>query len=214
MTTNPVEFVKETIPALLNDAFNEVRAQANAGDAEAKKKVEELVQAAPMAVRVVLEGKAKKDIHVVFEKGEVKAIESAPSVPVLFAIAVGHEEFEVALGDMEDELERGLAKLRSKLPKLSPLRARNGIDRVASEKMQFHYVAKDTPDFDEVRVKIGIGVGEPPEKPVFTVTVAHDVIEQLRAKKLKPQNLLSKIQLSGDSARAMQLAMGFLQKRS
>lgn len=212
MTSDPVELIKESIPDLLNGAFAEVRSKADAGDADAKKKVEELGQAAPMAVRVVLEGKAKKELYVVFEKGELRTVESAPSAPVLFAVAVGHEEFEVALGDLSAELERGFAKLKQKLPRLSPLRARAGIDRVAQENLHFHYVVKDTPDFDEVRVKIALGGKEPPEKPTFTVTVDHDVIEQLRAKKLKPQNLLSKIQLSGDSARAMQLAMGLMQR--
>jgi hypothetical protein len=212
VTSDPVELIKQSIPDLLNGAFAEVRGKADGGDADAKKKVEELAQAAPMAVRVVLEGKAKKELYVVFEKGELRTVESAPSVPVLFAVAVGHEEFEVALGDLSEELERGFAKLKQKLPRLWPLRARASIDKVAKENLHFHYVVKDTPDFDEVRVKIALGGNAPPEKPTFTVTVAHDVIEQLRAKKLKPQNLLSKIQLSGDSARAMQLAMGLLQR--
>lgn len=212
MTSDPVELIKKSIPDLLNGAFAEVRAKADGGDAEAKKKVEELAQAAPLAVRVVLEGKAKKDLYVVFEKGELRTIESAPSVPVLFAVAVGFEEFEVALGDLSEELGRGFDKLRKRLPSLSPARARAGIERVAKENLHFHYVVKDTPDFEEVRVKIALGGNAPPEKPTFTVTVDHDVIEQLRAKKLKPQNLLSKIQLSGDSARAMQLVMGLMQR--
>lgn len=212
MTSDPVELIKESIPDLLNASFAEVRSKADGGDAEAKKKVEELGQAAPMAVRVVLEGKAKKELYVVFDKGELRTVESVPSVPVLFAVAIGHEELEVALGDLSEELERGFARLKQRLPRLSPLRARAGIDRVAKENLHFHYVVKDTPDFDEVRVKIALGGGEPPEKPTFTVTVEHEVIEQLRAKKLKPQNLLSRIQLSGDSARAMQLVMGLMQR--
>ena len=210
MTSDPVELVKQSIPDLLNGAFAEVREKANAGDAEAKKKVEELQQAAPLALRVVLEGKAKKELFIVFEKGELRTVESAPNVPVLFAVAVGFEEFEVALGDLSEELARGFARLKKRMLTLSPARWRAGIERVAKENLHFHYVVKDTPDFDEVRVKIALGGKEPPEKPTFTVTVDHDVIEQLRAKKLKPQNLLSKIQLSGDSARAMQLVMGLM----
>jgi hypothetical protein len=73
---------------------------------------------------------------------------------------------------------------------------------------------KDTPDFEEVRVKIALGDKEPPEKPTFTVTLDYDVFEQLRERKLKPQALVSKLQLSGDSSRAMQLIMQAAQRRS
>lgn len=214
MTSDPIEFLKETIPALLNDAHAEVKAAADKGDAEAKKKHEESQSAPPMAVRVVLEGKSKKDLYLVWEKGQLKPVEGSTSAPVLFAFALGAEQFEVVLEELSEDIEKGFAKLAKRIPLLSPARARAGIDRAAAEKLNFHYVVKDTPDFDEVRVKIAVGGGEPPEKPGFTVSLDYDVFEQLRARKLKPQALLSKIQLTGpDSARAMQLMMQLAQRR-
>ena len=51
VTSDPIEFLKETIPALLNEPLEEVRAAAAKGDAEAKKKVDELQASAPLAVR-------------------------------------------------------------------------------------------------------------------------------------------------------------------
>jgi hypothetical protein len=161
----------------------------------------------------VLEGKAKRDIQIVFEKGALTASEGAPRIPASFAFAVGYEEFEIALEELGPGIERGLARLRKRLVEASPKRARAGIDRLAGEKLLFHYVVKDTPDFEEVRVKVALGGGEPPEKPAFTVAVDYDVIEQLRAKKLKPQALLSKLQVTGDASRLLQLAMEALQKR-
>jgi hypothetical protein len=212
--SDPTEFLKETIPNLFNEAHAEVRAAADKGDAEAKKKREEALAAAPFAVRVVLEGKSKKDLYVVSEKGELRTVEGAPAgVPVLFAFALPEEAFDLALDDMEADLEKGLAKLRKRIPQLSPARARAGFERAAQEQLRFHFVMKDTPDFEEVRVKIAIGDKEPPEKPGFTVGLDYDVVEQLRAKKLKPQALVSKLQLSGDSARAMQLIMQAAQRR-
>ncbi len=214
MTSDPIELLKETIPKLFNAAFAEIRAQAESGSAEAQQKRNELQQAAPLAVRIVLEGKAKQDVYLVFEKGELKAQDGPSSVPSSFAFGVAQDAFEIALEDLAGELERGLDRLKKRIPQLSPSRARNSLDRLANEKLLFHYVVKDTPDFEEVRVKVALGGSEPPERPAFTVTLDHALIEQLRAKKLKVQGLLSKLQLSGDSSRAMQLVMGALQRRS
>lgn len=213
MTSNPSELLKETIPALFNSAFAEIRAQAEGGSAEDQQRRDELAAAAPLCVRVVLEGKPKKEVFLLFEKGELKAFESPPSVPASFAFAVAEDAFEIALEDLASELQRGLAKLKKRILQLSPSRGRAGFERLANEQLLFHYVVKDTPDFEEVRVKVALGGSEPPERPGFTVTVQHEVIEQLRAKKLKAQGLLSKVQLSGDSSRAMQLVMGALQRR-
>jgi 2-methylcitrate dehydratase PrpD len=212
--SDPTEFLKETIPNLFNEGNAEVRSAADKGDAEAKKKREEALAAAPFAIRVVLEGKAKKDLYVVSEKGELRTVESAPAgVPVLFAFALPEEAFELALDDMKEDLDKALAKLRKRIPQLSPARARAGFERAAQEQLRFHFVMKDTPDFEEVRVKIAIGDKEPPEKPTFTVTLDYDVFEQLRSRKLKPQALVSKLQLAGDSSRAMQLIMQAVQRR-
>jgi hypothetical protein len=213
VTSDPIEFLQESIPALLNDAIAQVKAAADKGDAEAKKKYDEAVASAPLAVRVVLEGKSKKDLYVVWEKGQLRTVEGSTSAPVLFAIAVSAEAFEVSLEELGADIEKGFNKLKQRIPNLSPARARASIERAAAEKLNFHYVVKDTPDFDEVRVKIAVGSGEPPEKPGFTVTLDYDVFDQLRARKLKPQALVSKVQLSGDSARFMQLMMQAAQRR-
>lgn len=213
MTSDPIELFKETIPELFNTAYAEMRSQAEAGDAAAKQRRDELLAAPPLAVRVVLEGKSKKDIFILFENGEVKALDSAPKVPASFAFGLNHEALEIALEEMEDDIERAIGKLRKRIPQQSPVRTRAGIDRVAGEKLSFHLIIKDTPDFDEVRTKIALGGAEPPEKPTFTVSLDYEVFEQLRERKLKAQGLLSKLQLSGDSSRAMQLLMGALQRR-
>lgn len=213
MTSDPIELFKETIPALFNAAYAEIRAQAESGDAGAKQRREELSAAPPLAVRVVLEGKVKKDIFIAFENGALKASDSAPSVPASFAFGIEQEALEIALEELGTDLERALDRLRKRLPQASPARARAAIDKVAAEKLLFHVILKDTPDFEEVRIKIALGGSEPPERPGFSVSLDYEVFEQLRARKLKPQAVLSKLQLSGDSSRAMQLLMGAIQRR-
>jgi hypothetical protein len=215
VTSDPIELLKTTIPALFNTAYAEIRAQAEAGDGTAaRERLAQLQKAPPLVVRVVLEGKAKRDVYLVFENVELKALDVAPSTPAAFAFGVAHDAFEIALEELASDIERGLAKLGKRIPQLSPDRGRAGIDRLAAEQLLFHLIIKDTPDFDEVCVKVALGGSEPPERPAFTVSLDYEVLEQLRARKLKAQALLSKVQLSGDSSRAMQLMMGALQRRS
>jgi hypothetical protein len=214
VTSDPIELFKKTLPELFNTAYAEMRSQAEAGDAAAKQRRDELLAAPPLAVRIVLEGKSKRDIFIVFENGEVKAQDSAPKVPASFAFGLDQEALEIALEELESDIERGIGKLKKRLPTVSPARARAGIDRVAAEKLLFHVNIKDTPDFEQVQVKIALGGSEPPERPTFSVGLDYEVFEQVRARTLKPQGLLSKLQLSGDSSRAMQLLMGVLQRRS
>lgn len=210
----PIELITKTIPALLNDARAESEKLAAQGDAAAKQRLDELEAAAPLVVRVVLEGKGGKDFYVVFENGRLTTQDSAPATKASFAVATPLEALEIALDEMGEALEKGLAKLKTRLPHVSPARLRSTIDAAAKENLRFHYVVKDTPDFEEVRTKVALGDGTPPEKPGFTVTLDYDTIEALRERRLKPQALLGRLQLSGDSARAMQLMMELAQKAS
>jgi hypothetical protein len=152
-------------------------------------------------------------VFIVFENGEIKGLESAPKVPASFAFGLDQEALEIALEELESDVQRGLDKLRKRLPQQSPARTRAGIDKLAAEKLLFHVILKDTPDFEEVRIKVALGGSEAPERPAFSVSLDYEVFEQVRARKLKAQGLLSKLQLSGDSSRAMQLLMGALQRR-
>jgi hypothetical protein len=152
-------------------------------------------------------------VYLVSESAELRIEKQKPSVPVLFAVAVAAEAVEVGLEELGSEVEQALAFARRRLVRLSPKKTRAALDRLASEQLSFHLVIKDTPDFEEVRVKIATGSAEPPATPKFTVTVDWNTLEQVRAKKLKPQALLSKLQMSGDSARFMQLGMELMQRR-
>lgn len=213
MSTRSSLLLTKHIPEAYNGALAELKTLADQGDAEAAARYAEQL-ATPGAVRVVLDGGGGLDVYMVFENGTLRVERSAPKVPVLFAVGLPTEALDLTLEELEDEVKEGLAKLRRRLVRLSPKKTRPVIDRVASEQLRFHLVVTDTPDFDEVRVKLATGASEPPEKPAFTITIAYETFEQLRARKLKPQALLSKLKLSGDSARAMQLGMELLQRKT
>ena len=211
MTNDPIEFVSEAVPGLFNAGVKEMKAAADGGDADAKRRLAEL-QGTTRAVRVALEGKGGSDVYLLIKGGEMKSSKTAPSEAVTLTIAAPAEALEIALDEMGDEIEKGFSKAPRRLARLSANRVHGFIDKLAAEKLRVHYVVKDTPDFDEVRVKIGFGGPELAEKPLFTVAVDYDTLEEVRERKLKPQALMGRLQITGDAARAMQLGMELMQR--
>jgi hypothetical protein len=212
VTTKPIELLSKTIPEIVNAAVSEMKRNADRGDADAKQNYADL-SGSPGAARVVLEGKGGADLYLVSESAQLRADSQPPSVPVLLAIALPAEALELALEEAEDKLTSVLARVQQRLARLSPKKTRALLDKLAVEKLSFHLIVKDTPDFDEVRVKIATGSAEPPATPKFTVTIDYDTLQQLRERKIKPQAVLSKLKLAGDSSRAMQLGMELMQRR-
>jgi len=211
VTNDPIEFVSEAIPGLFNAGAKEMKAAADQGDADAKRRVAEL-QETTRAVRVSLEGKGGGDVYLLIKGGEMTASKSAPSEAVTLSIAAPAEALEIALDEMGDEIEKGFEKGPRRLARLSAKRVSGFLDKLVAEKLKLHHVIKDTPDFDEVRVKIGFGSAEVVEKPLFTVAIDYDTLEEVRERKLKPQALMGRLQITGDAARAMQLGMELMQK--
>jgi hypothetical protein len=212
VTIKPVELLSKKIPEIVNAAFAEIKTNGEAGDADAKQRYADL-PSYPGALRVVLEGKGGADLYLVTEGSGFRTETKAPSAPVYLAIAVSAEAFELGLEELGDDVDAALARLRKRLVRVAPKRFNALLTKLAGEKLSFHVIIKDTPDFEEVRIKIASGSAQPPEKPGFTVSIDYSTIEALREKKLKPQQLMSKLQLSGDSARAMQLGMELMQRR-
>jgi hypothetical protein len=213
VTVNLVELLSKKIPELVNAATAEMKANADKGDAELAQRYADL-ETNSGAIRVVLEGKGGADLYLVSDKGKFRADKTAPSgMPVWLAVGVDLEQANVGLEELEDEIEKGLAFLRKRLTRQNPKRTRGALEKLAKEALQYHVVIKDTPDFDEVRIKIALGASEPPAKPNFTVSIDYDTLAQVRDRKVKPQALLSKLQLSGDSSRFMALLMELAQRR-
>jgi hypothetical protein len=213
VTIKPIELLSKKIPEIVNATFAEIKANGEAGDADAKQRYSDL-PSYPGAARIVLEGAGGGDLYLVSEGTTFRTDTKAPSVPVLLAIGVSAEAFELGLEELGSEVDAALARLRKRLVRLQPKRFHALLTKVAGEKLNFHVVIKDTPDFEEVRIKIGTGTSEPPAKGTFTVSIDYSTLEALRERKLKPQQLMSKLQLSGDSARAMQFGMELMQRRS
>lgn len=214
MTVNLVEILSKKLPELVNAANAEMKSQADAGDAELAQRYTDLLANAG-AIRVVLEGKGGADLYLVSEKGQFRADKSAPAgIPVWLAVGVDVEQANVGLEELEEEIGKGLAFLRKRLVRQNPKRTRGLLEKLSKEALKFHVVIEETPDFDEVPIKIALGAAEPPAKPNFTVSIDYETLAQVRDRKLKPQALLGKLKLSGDSSRFMALLMELAQRRS
>ena len=210
--TEPVELFEKILPRAFNAGVEDMRKAAQAGDEKAKLKLPAL-EAEEFAAKLVLTGDDDESLYITVERGVMKVTRSAPKNTVRLAVALPLEAMEIAL----EELGSGVAKLESGIQRtasrFSVRRIKPAFERFEAEKLRFHFVVKDTPDFDEVRVRVAVGSGEPPEKPGFTVSLDFDAFEDIRKDKVKPQAIMSKLQITGDSARAMQIAMELMQGR-
>jgi hypothetical protein len=207
----PTHVTNDAIPALFNAGAKEMQESAAQGDADAARRHAEL-KATTRAVRVVLEGKGGGEVYLLVKDGQMQSSKTAPSEPVTLSIAVAAEALEIGLEEMESDLDKAFAKAPKRLARLSAGRINSFFDRFAAEKLRLHYVLKDTPDFDEVRIKIGFGGPEVAENPLFTVALDYDTLEELRERKIRPQAIMGRLQITGDAARAMQLGMELMQR--
>ncbi len=212
MTTDPVQFVSKFMPEVFNAGIAEMRAAADKGDAEAKKRHADLL-AIKAAVRIVLEGNVSADLYLVISDGVMTVSDKASGSDVVLALALPFEALEVGLEELEDDIKAAAPKLKKRIARLRASQAMAAFNRLKAEPLLFHQILKDTPDFEQILIKIAIGSGTPPTKPTFTVTVDYETFEEIRSGKVKPQAIMGKLQMSGDFSRAMALGMELMQGR-
>ncbi len=213
MTKHPIEFVSEFLPEVFNAAIAEMRVAADGGDPEANKRHGDLKVSA-WALRVVLEGEGGADLYLVVKDAAMHVTTTTPAVDVVVALAVPFEALEVALDELGGDIEAALPRVKKRITRLRAAEAMGLFQRLKAEPLHFHHVFKDTPDFDQVLVKIALGSGTPPAKPTFTVTLDYDTLVDMRAGRVKPQAVMGRLQLTGDVSRAMALGMELMQSRS
>ncbi len=212
MTTDPVEFVSKFIPEVFNAGVADLRAAAEKGDADAKKRHTELL-AHPAAFRVVIEGKGGADLYLVIQDGKMTSSSKAPGFDLMLALALPFDALEVGLEELQDDIKAAVPKIKKRIARMRPSEAAAITKRLQAEPLLFHQILKDTPDFEQILIKIAVGAGTPPVKPTFTVTVDYKTFEDIRTGKLKPQAIMGKLQMSGDFSRAMALGMEMMQRR-
>ncbi len=145
--------------------------------------------------------------------GVLSAVEARPTdVPMRLVVAM---DADVATLWM-DELLRA-ADLSSDEAALRVARSvsKRFEDALGDQSLDFHLILRDTPDFEEVVVRVALHADDLPPRPTFTATVRWDDLEAIRQPGQSPQQLMmaGKLKLGGDYAGAMQVAMRLMQRR-
>jgi hypothetical protein len=211
MNTSPLAFLRSDLPDLFNRGMAQTKARADGGDAKAKGRYEDAA-AARGAIRVVLEGQGGGEVWLSVEGGAMKALDARPAdLPVRMVVAAPAEAAKAGLEELDSS---GLFE-REEAPRRFARTASAEVEKMlAGHTIEMHLTLTDLPaDPDEVTLRVGIGVSEPPANPRFTAAVSWDDIEDLRAGDLTPQQLFGRLKLKGDASQAMALGMALMQRR-
>ncbi len=211
MNTDPIAFIKNDVPALFNRGVAQYKERADGGDAKAKARYEDIA-AARGAIRVLFEGDGGGEVWLAVSGGELTARDARPAdLPVRFVVAAPADAAKVGL----EELASAELLDREEAPRRIARSASAEIEKTLSgHTIECHLTFVDLPaDPDEVTLRVGLGVEQPPANPKFTATVSWDDIEDLRAGELTPQQLFGRLKLKGDASQAMALGMTLMQRR-
>ena len=204
MNTEPLEFLKDTLPAHFAQGVDSRRAS---GSPNAKEQLDDVL-GARAALRVVVTGEGEAWLRV--ENGVMTSHDSKPEgVPVRAAIELEAAAAREALSLLDETGRMEDPQAPKRFARFFSGRVEKILD---GQKLEFHVVLKDVPDRDgDVTVKVGIGTDTPPAKPQFTAAVSYDDLEDLRQGDLTPQQLIGRLRLTGDASRAMALGMMLMQ---
>ncbi len=208
--SDAIQFVRERFPELFRRGVENLRRRAGEGSEGAKRRLADVEQACGVAW-IRLEGAG--DVFLRVTGGEIAVADGKPDdLPIRVALAVPADAADVFVSEATQH-----ADLESDSAAYAAARTASAqVERaVGAEPLEFHVILKDTPDFEEVVVKVGLNAPEPPESPRFTATVAWDDLEALRRGELQPQQLFmgGKLRFGGDYSRALAIGMQLMQQR-
>jgi len=205
--TDPVRFFREEFVELFNRGVSVLDRRAT--ESERARSILEDVRGARGAALLRFEGGG--DVWLRVEEGRMSAPDGPPEdLPLRLAVALPLEAASFWVAQLEEgaRLEGDEAAVRA---------ARSASKRVeeavGDEPLELHLVIRETPDFEEVRVRIGLGPSGPPDEPRFTATVQWDDLAAMRESGQGLQQLFmqGRLKLGGDYSRAMQLGMQLMQ---
>lgn len=211
MSTEPIVFLRTVLPDLFNRGMAQTKTRAEGGNPKAKARFDDAA-AARGAVRVLLEGEGGGEVWLAVESGAMKALDARPdNLPVRMVVAAPADAARAGL----EELQSSELLERDEAPRRFIRTASAEVEKMLEgHRIEMHLTLTDLPaDPDEVTLRVGLGVAEPPSNPRFTASVSWDDIEDLRAGDLTPQQLLGRLKLKGDASQAMALGMALMQRR-
>ncbi|MBW2460368.1 MAG: SCP2 sterol-binding domain-containing protein [Deltaproteobacteria bacterium] len=194
--------------------------EAGAGDSPEAEAVHVDVKGARGASRLRFEGQETEsdtgqetiEVWLSLADGVMSALDERPEgVPARLSVSMPRAAADLWVLEIEgrENLDSDEAALR-----LAKGASRRMEDAIGDEALDFHLIIKDTPDFDEVVVRVALHAVDLPEKPTFTATVRWDDLEEMRGAGKNLQQLMmgGKLRLGGDYTRAMQVALELMDK--
>ncbi len=207
MTTQPIEFLRDTFPKLFTRGVAVLEGRAAGGDERAQRILED-VKGVTGAVclevddhpPVVLSGKA----------GLLTAgSEPEEGVPLKATAKIPANAVEVLLGSAlrsgaleDEEVAVGAAQTASKRFE----------DALAGQPMSFEATVRDVPELGDVVLRVAFNVPEVPAEPGFTTELQYADLEAVRRRDLTIQELFlgGKLKMEGDYSLALQISMQLL----
>lgn len=204
------QFFSERFPALFRRGVEGLEARASGGSEGAKRRLDD-IRGAEGVVFLRLDG--GDDVFLKVRNGTIERADEKPDdLPVRVAVGLPAEAADAFIAELERAVDLSSDDAAYAAARTASARVEQAI---GSEPLELHLIVKDTPDFEEVVVRIGLNAEAPPEEPKFTATVAWDDLEAVRSGKLLPQQLFmsGKLRLGGDYSRALSVAMQLMQQR-
>lgn len=210
MPADPIHFFRTELPALFHRGVEGLRQAADGGDPRAASQLADTL-AAEGALRLVFEraDDAAAEVWLSVHQGAMSAADQGTGARVVLAAPL-----EAARAALEEVEAAGFLREEHAPLWLSRMVSAEAERELAQRPLKFHLTLTDLPDEpQEVTIRVGIGVAEPPPIPDFSAIVSWDDVEDVRLGDMSPQQLIGRIKLVGDASGAMALAMTLVQKR-
>ncbi len=207
-----LEFLKVEFPEIFRRGVAELRSKAKAGNAAAAARLSDL-EATSGATHITLEGDDGGAFYYHVRGGEISVVDERPNdVPVHAAFAAAADAAEEGLELLRDS---GWLEREDSLEFATSVVSKEALDTIADAPLQCHVIIRDAPGFDNVVIRVGLGVDTPPDEPIFTASLTYDTLEALWDGSLSPIQFVmgGRLQLAGDASRAMQLITTAISRR-
>jgi hypothetical protein len=210
MTEDALARCSRRLPPLFAEAIERLRARARSGAREAVALLRDR-EGGTVACRLRLEGEGEGEGYLVVRAGALAIERAAPGVPVRYALRMSSSAVRRGF-DWLDAGELDGTRLGEALLALASREAEKLFLRYPCS---FAAVVADVPGLGEFAFSASLGGDALPDTPQFSVHVAWAELVEARARGEGVQELIlsGRARLSGDSARAMMLAMTLAQLR-
>jgi len=210
VTEDALALTGERLPPLFAEALDRLRARALPEAREAVAMLRDR-EGGAVACHLQLDGDVVGEGYLVVRGGVLRVQQAPPDVPVRYVLRVSSASVLRGFAWL-DAGTIDVARLGDALLGLASQEAAKLFQRYPCT---FAAVIADVPGHGDVSFALALGGDALPESPQFTVRVAWSDVTEARARGESAQDLIlsGRARLSGDSARAMMLAMTLAQLR-